>query len=81
MWTARSVRPSVRQGGVLPGVMLFVFTAQATGRDVRRSEEGELVWVPLTAVHDLDWVDGDPRLLLQALEARDGGHPFFTRIG
>jgi len=64
-------------GGV-PGVMLFIFTAQASSRTLRPSGEGELYWVPLDAVHDLDWVDGDPGLLLQALAARQAHQPFFA---
>ncbi len=60
------------------GVMLFVFTAQATSRDVQASEEGELLWVPLTAVANLDWVGGKPDLLEQALEAIERKRPFFT---
>lgn len=62
----------------VPGVMLFVFTAQAASRDVRASDEGETLWVPLTAVADLDWVGGKPDLLWQTIEAREKGRPFFT---
>jgi 8-oxo-dGTP diphosphatase len=62
--------------GSMPGVMVFVFTAQAASRDVRASEEGELIWVALSQVDGLDWVDGDPRLLLAALEAQRVGRPF-----
>lgn len=67
-------------GGAMPGVMVFVFTAQAGRREVRHSDEGELAWVPLAAVDELDWVDGDPRLLLQALAARSSGRPFFATM-
>ncbi|MCP4417471.1 MAG: NUDIX domain-containing protein [Chloroflexi bacterium] len=62
----------------VPGVILFVFTAQATSRDVKASEEGELLWVPLTAVTNLNWVGGKPDLLWQALDARKRGRPFFA---
>ena len=62
--------------GTMPGVLVLVFTAQARSRDVHASEEGELIWAPLSQVHGLDWVDGDPRLLLAALEARRTGRPF-----
>lgn len=62
--------------GSMPGVMVFVFTAWAASRHVHASEEGELIWVPLSQVHGLDWVDGDPRLLLAALEAQRTGRPF-----
>jgi hypothetical protein len=61
----------------VPGVILFVFVAQTASRDVQPSEEGELIWVSLTAVHELDWVGGKPDLLLQALEAQREGRPFF----
>jgi 8-oxo-dGTP diphosphatase len=83
LWLAGVVHVDGRLGqadalsdGTMPGVMVLVFTAQAQGRDVRASEEGELIWVPLSQVHGLDWVDGDPRLLLAALEARHTGRPF-----
>lgn len=83
LWLAGVVHVDGRLGqadalpdGVMPGVMLFVFTAQARSRDARASEEGELIWTSLSQVHGLDWVDGDPRLLLAALEARRTGRPF-----
>lgn len=62
--------------GTMPGVMILVFTAQARSRDARASDEGDLLWIPLSQVHGLDWVDGDPKLLLAALEARRIGRPF-----
>ena len=67
--------------GTVPGVMVFVFTAQAAGRDICPGDEGDLLWVPLSEVHGLDWVDGDPRLLLLALEARDSRRPFSLTLG
>ena len=62
--------------GSLPGVMVFVFTADAPSRGVQASDEGELLWVPLTAVDGLDWVDGDPWLLRRVLDARATNLPF-----
>ncbi|VAW37024.1 hypothetical protein MNBD_CHLOROFLEXI01-3177 [hydrothermal vent metagenome] len=62
----------------VPSVVIFVFIAQATSREVQPSEEGELIWASLTAVHQLDWVGGKPDLLLQALEAWREKRPFFT---
>ena len=62
--------------GSMPGVMVFVFTADAPSRDVQASDEGELLWVPLADVDGLDWVDGDPGLLRRALEARATNRPF-----
>ncbi len=64
--------------GATPGVIVFVFTAQAEERAVRQSDEGELMWVPLDQVDGLDWVDGDPRLLRHALAARQARRPFFA---
>jgi 8-oxo-dGTP diphosphatase len=68
-------------GGSHPGVMLFVFTAQANGRGVQASDEGELLWVSLMDVVGLDWVDGDPGLLQQAIKARQRERPFFGYKG
>ena len=68
-------------GNIQPGVLIFVFTAQADSRVVRASEEGDLIWVALSDVEELDWVDGDPVLLLQALAARASGRPFSATIG
>ncbi len=83
LWLAGVVHVDGRLGqadalpdGFMPGVMVLVFTAQAASRDVRASDEGDLIWVPLSQVHGLDWVDGDPKLLLAALEARRTGRPF-----
>ncbi|MFZ2360912.1 MAG: NUDIX domain-containing protein [Anaerolineae bacterium] len=83
LWLAGVVHVDGRLGqadalpdGTMPGVMVLVYTAQAASRDVRASEEGELLWVPLSQVHGLDWVDGDPKLLLAALAARRTGRPF-----
>jgi 8-oxo-dGTP diphosphatase len=88
LWLAGVVHVDGRLGqtdalpdGSVPGVMVLVFTAQASSRDVRASEEGELIWVPLSQVHGLDWVDGDPKLLLAALEARRTGQPFSLYLG
>jgi 8-oxo-dGTP diphosphatase len=83
LWLAGVVHVDGRLGqadalpdGSMPGVMVFVYTAQARSHDVRASEEGELIWVALSQVDGLDWVDGDPRLLLAALEAQRVGRPF-----
>jgi len=83
LWLAGVVHVDSRLGQAeplpdasLPGVMVFVFTADAPNRDVQASDEGELLWVPLTAVDGLDWVDGDPGLLRRALEARAANRAF-----
>jgi len=88
LWLAGVVHVDGRLGqadalpdGRMPGVLVLVFTAQADSRAARASEEGELIWVPLSQVHGLDWVDGDPKLLLAALEARRTGQPFSLYLG
>lgn len=88
LWLAGIVHVDGRWGqaaplidGTVPGVMLFVFTATAASREVRSSSEGKLFWVPLAEVDGLDWVDGDPGLLLSALDARRTGRPFFAYRG
>lgn len=68
----------IEQTNGVPGVMLFVFTAQAADRNVQASEEGELLWVSLTAVNDLDWVGGKPDLLWMTMDALERKRPFFT---
>ncbi len=83
LWLAGTVNVNVSQDqgdtavtdGV-PGVMLFVFTAQAASRDVRASDEGELLWVPVTDVANLNWVNDKPDLLWQALKAREKNQQF-----
>ena len=64
-------------GDGIPGVMLFVFTAVARDKEVCSSEEGELFWANVTAVSELDWVDGDPGLLERSLQARAERRMFF----
>lgn len=88
LWLAGVVHVDGRLGqaapladGVMPGVVVFVYLGSAPQRDVRASMEGELIWTPLAEVDRLDWVDGDARLLLAALEARAAGRPFSLYLG
>lgn len=67
--------------GVTPGVVVFVYLGAAPGRAVQASEEGDLFWASLNALDDLDWVDGDPRLLRLALEAWANRRPFSLYLG
>ena len=83
LWLAGVVHVDGRLGqaeplsdGRMPGVMVFVFTATASSRVVQPSDEGELHWASLAEVDRLDWVDGDPGLLLAALTARATGRQF-----
>ncbi|RME30893.1 MAG: NUDIX domain-containing protein [Thermoflexia bacterium] len=60
-----------------PGVILFVFTAQALARDVRASEEGTPVWVPLRALSTVDAVEDVPVILERVLAMGPDAPPFF----
>jgi 8-oxo-dGTP diphosphatase len=46
-----------------PGVVFFVFTSQADGRELRASSEGEVAWIPRQRLMELDLVE-DLRQLL-----------------
>jgi 8-oxo-dGTP diphosphatase len=60
------------------GIGLYVFTAQAQGRECRASPEGSLEWVPLGRVAELPCV-GDVPVILQRLAAGEGGEaPVFS---
>ncbi|MDW8316683.1 MAG: NUDIX domain-containing protein [Anaerolineae bacterium] len=67
--------------GRRPGVVVFVFTAEAEDTAVQPSPDGELLWVPLAEVDRLDWVDGDPRLVRAAAAARETGQVFSMYFG
>ena len=60
------------------GILLFVFTAAAEGRDVRPSEEGTPEWVPVDAVEGLDVVEDLPILLPRLLSMGPDEPPFFA---
>ncbi len=60
-----------------PGVLLFVFTAQALSRAVQASAEGQPVWVPRDQIGALDGVEDVPVLLQWAL-ARKPDDPVFA---
>ncbi len=60
------------------GILLFVFTARAQGRDVRPSEEGTPEWVPLEEIESLDLVEDLPTLLPRVLSMGPHDPPFFA---
>ena len=60
------------------GIVMFVFTANATGHNARPSPEGALAWVPISAVTKLPTVPDVPMLLEHALCPRPGFDPFFA---
>lgn len=61
------------------GIIVFVFTAQALGRNFRPSPEGALEWVRRDQVRALDLVEDLPELLPRVLAMRPDDPPFFAR--
>jgi len=62
-----------------PGVLVFVFTASATGRTLRASDEGKPEWVPRDDIDQLDLVEDVPILLPRVLSMDPYAPPFFAR--
>jgi 8-oxo-dGTP diphosphatase len=60
-----------------PGIALFVFSAEVTGKTGQRTREGELAWLDLEHLGDVPLVDDLPILLPRVLRARQSGRPFF----
>jgi len=60
------------------GIMVFVFTATATDRSVRASDEGMPEWVPADQVLELDLVEDLPVLLPRVLRMGPEDRPFFA---
>ncbi len=58
------------------GILLFVFSARATTREVVEGAEGTLHWVPLTDLKRLPIVEDLPQVLERVLSAE----PFFAHI-
>lgn len=61
------------------GVLLFVFTAEAEGRQIIASSEGALEWVPQAEVLKKDLVEDLRTLLPRVLSLPDGSPPLFAR--
>jgi 8-oxo-dGTP diphosphatase len=61
------------------GIILFVFTAQARGRETRPSPEGALEWVRRDRAAALDLVEDLPELLPKVLAMWPNDPPFFAR--
>jgi 8-oxo-dGTP diphosphatase len=61
------------------GILVFVFTARALGRDVRPSAEGALEWVKQDQIKTLDLVEDLPELLPRVLAMSPSDPPFFAR--
>jgi 8-oxo-dGTP diphosphatase len=61
------------------GIVVFIFTAQALGREFHSSSEGTLEWVKQDQVKLLDLVEDLPQLLPRVLAMQPGDPPFFAR--
>ncbi len=59
------------------GIMLFVFTAQATSRQVIASREGALEWFPRDSLPTSELVPDLTVLLPRVLAMQEGDEPFF----
>jgi len=70
---------TVAPEGDEPGVLLFVFTAQALSRDVQASAEGQPVWVARNQIGALDVVEDVPVVLKWALEMKPDDPIFAAR--
>jgi len=68
----------VDAGDPISGVLFFVFTAVADDRQVHRSEEGVLEWVPVTALPVSEMVEDLPVLLARVLPMGAAAPPFFA---
>ncbi|NLF02302.1 MAG: NUDIX domain-containing protein [Anaerolineales bacterium] len=61
-----------------PGIMLFVFTAEALHRSFVPSPEGSLEWVPRDHLLEYDLVEDLPVLLPRILTSAQDAPPFFA---
>jgi len=61
------------------GIILFVFTAQARGREARPSPEGTLEWVRRDRLATLELVEDLPELLSRVMAMQPHDLPFFAR--
>jgi len=60
------------------GIVVFVFTATATKREVQPSAEGSLEWIPRGRLAELDLVEDLPILLPRVLAMDADEPPFFA---
>ncbi|MBM3223356.1 MAG: NUDIX domain-containing protein [Candidatus Tectomicrobia bacterium] len=63
------------------GIVLFVFTAVSTHRDITvHSEEGTLHWIPCDKVLTLDLVEDLPEILPRVLAMQSHDAPLFVHV-
>ena len=61
------------------GIGMFVFRAGTTTRTLQASAEGELEWLPVSDLADLDLVEDLPVILPRVFKMKAGDPPFFAR--
>jgi len=61
------------------GILVFVFTARALGREVTPSREGMLEWIRQAQVTTVDLVEDLPQLLPRVLAMQPDEPPFYAR--
>lgn len=63
------------------GILMFVFTADASHRDfVDSSDEGTLHWIPVAEVGRLDLVEDLPHILTRVLTMTPDDAPYFAHV-
>ncbi len=68
----------VDAGADRSGIMVFVFSAEATSRDFTNSDEGTLEWVPRDQVQHLPLVEDLPVLIPLLFDRPAEDRPFFA---
>jgi 8-oxo-dGTP diphosphatase len=70
---------NVDEGADRPGVLVFVFVGHTEQRDVVASSEGNLHWIPLARINDLDLMPDLPPILNRVLALPYDAQPLFAR--
>ena len=67
---------AIDTGDADAGIVMWVFRGEATGEPTA-SAEGEIVWVPVSRLHELDMVEDIPTLLPKVLGMKRGDAPLW----
>ncbi|HEX2981277.1 MAG TPA: NUDIX domain-containing protein [Anaerolineaceae bacterium] len=65
--------------GSQTGIMVFVFRGTSHHGETKASNEGQLEWIRLTDLPNLDLVEDVPQLLERVMTKEKGNVPFFAR--
>ncbi len=58
------------------GIGLYIFVGNCPTGDIRSSEEGEPLWVPVKSIDEFDLVEDLPTIIPSALDSYQKGVPF-----